>query len=46
VIDKVLKQQGKVTLRGIYLDADIAGGGINKIFIDLEGAVDNKEIKE
>lgn len=46
LIDKVVKQQGKCTLRGKYLDVDIAGGGVNKIFIDIEGAIDNKEMKE
>lgn len=44
LIDKIIKQQGKITLRGKYLDVDISGGGINKMFIDLEGAVDNKEL--
>ncbi len=46
LIDKVVKQQGKVTLRGKYLDVDINGAGLSKIFIDLEGAIDNKEMKE
>lgn len=45
-IDKVYKQSGKFYARGILLDAPglrLVGG--NKIFIEVEGAIDNKEIK-
>ena len=45
-IDKVYKQSGKFYARGILLDAPglrLVGG--NKIFIEVEGAIDNKEVK-
>ena len=45
-IDKVYKQSGKLYARGILLDAPglrLVGG--NKIFIEVEGAIDNKEVK-
>ena len=43
VIDKIIKRSNKYWIKGKNV------GGLNfgmKIFIDLEGAVDNKEIKE
>ena len=45
-IDKVYKQSGKLYARGFLLDAPglrLVGG--NKIFIEVEGAIDNKEVK-
>lgn len=45
-IDKVYKQSGKFYARGILLDSPglrLVGG--NKIFIEVEGAIDNKEVK-
>lgn len=42
-IDKIYKQAGKYYIRGKLIDAGAMMG--NKIFIDVEGAVDNKEIK-
>lgn len=42
VIDKVYMRKGKATVRGKDIDYN---AGINKIFIDLEGAVDNKELQ-
>lgn len=44
LIEKVNKSGGKITIKGKYLDADLTG--LNKILIDLEGAIDNKELKE
>lgn len=45
-IDKVYKTMGKVYARGIILDAPgLRALGGNKVFIDIEGAVDNKELK-
>lgn len=41
-IDKVYKTQGKYYARGKVLDAALLG---SKLFIDIEGAVDNKELK-
>jgi len=43
-VDKVFKQQGKCYLRGKMIDRPMQPG--YKVFIDLEGAVDNKEMKE
>ena len=43
-VDKVYKQLGKCYLRGKMIDQPMPPG--YKIFIDLEGAVDNKEMKE
>lgn len=43
LIDKVYKANGKNYIRCKALDAKFMMG--NKIFIDLEGAVDNKEVK-
>jgi hypothetical protein len=43
VIDKVYTRKGKVTIRAKDIDYN---AGINKLFIDLEGAIDNKELKE
>ena len=46
-IDKIMKQQGKVIARGVVQDAGSLNAiGGNKVFIDIEGAIDNKEIKE
>lgn len=42
LIDKIFTRKGKVTLRAKDLDYN---AGINKLFIDLEGAIDNKELK-
>jgi hypothetical protein len=45
-IDKVYKTMGKVYARGIILDAPgLRALGGNKVFIDVEGAIDNKELK-
>ena len=43
ILDKVFKKANKYFLRGKLTENNIVGF---KIFIDLEGAVDNKEIKE
>lgn len=46
-IDKVYKTMGKVYARGIILDAPgLRALGGNKVFIDIEGAVDNNELKK
>jgi len=41
IINKVYKANRKIYLRG-----KLKGTGPNNVFIDLEGAVDNKELKE
>ena len=43
VVDKVFKQRGKYYLRGKQIGGPALGFNI---FIDVEGAVDNKEMKE
>lgn len=44
-IDKIYKSMGKIFLRGIMLDAKgLRALGGNKIFIDIEGSIDNKEL--
>ncbi|HMH21217.1 MAG TPA: hypothetical protein VK563_05555 [Puia sp.] len=43
-IDKVFTQLGKCYLRGKMVDQSLPPG--YKVFIELEGAIDNKEIKE
>jgi len=45
-IDKVYKTMGKVYARGIIVDAPgLRALGGNKVFIDIEGAIDNNELK-
>jgi hypothetical protein len=45
MVDKVYKMQGKVFARGILVDApDIRALGGNKVLLDIEGAIDNKEL--
>jgi hypothetical protein len=47
LLDKVYEMQGKVYARGVLVDApEVRAMGGNKIFIDIEGAVDNKELAE
>lgn len=46
VIDKVYKSRGKCYTRGKIINSgtlNLIGG--NKVFIDIEGAVDNKELQ-
>lgn len=43
VLDKVYKQGGKFYMRGKLIEGSMPG---YKIFIDVEGAIDNKELKE
>ena len=43
ILDKVFKKANKYFLRGKLTENNIVGF---KIFIDLEGAVDNKELRE
>jgi hypothetical protein len=43
VVDKVFKQRGKYYLRGKQIEGHAPGFSI---FIDVEGAIDNKEMKE
>ena len=45
-IDKIYKLQGKAYARGKIEDSDINLLGNGKVFIDITGAVDMKEIKE
>jgi hypothetical protein len=45
VIDKVYKTGKTIYLRAKLIDKGVNALGGNKLFIDLEGAVDNKEIK-
>jgi len=47
LIDKVYKSFGKLFCRGVLVDApEVRAMGGNKIFIDIEGAMDNKEISQ
>ncbi|MBC7588865.1 MAG: hypothetical protein H7178_10970 [Chitinophagaceae bacterium] len=45
VIDKVYTKGKKVYLRAKLVDKTVNALGGNKLFIDLEGAIDNKELK-
>ncbi len=45
VIDKVYKQNRNVYIRARLLDKELDLGGLNKLFINLEAVIDNKELK-
>ena len=46
LIDKVYETRGKFYARGIMFETDANLLGSGKLFIDIEGAIDNKEVKE
>ena len=46
LIDKVYETRGKFYARGIMFETDANMLGSGKVFIDIEGAIDNKEVKE
>jgi hypothetical protein len=45
VIDKIYVQRNKVYLRAKLTDKTVNALGGNKLFIDLEGSIDNKELR-
>ena len=45
IIDKIYKKGKTVFFRAKLIDKTVNAIGGNKLFIDLEGAIDNKELK-
>lgn len=45
LVDRVYRTDGKCYARGKVLNSSVNALGGNKVFIDIEGAIDNSEIK-
>ena len=45
VINKIYKTQGTIFLRAKLIDKTVNAMGGNRLFINLEGAIDNKELR-
>lgn len=43
-VDKIYKSGGRLLIRGKVLDSNVNMLGGNKVFIEIEGAIDKKEV--